>query len=335
MTKNCALDDLISPPKVVNEQHLEEDLTQYFMTTKPPQEVSTEIEGEDSTGVAKDHTLDIKGGWASTNGLDVGRNIHAKDTFLHLTCALFSPRSWLKEGNHWCNLKSEVIRSRHFKCSVCTLKGATVGCFHSNCRQIVHIPCAMKQGWKPTLSQKAYYCSTHLKAITDAKNGKPLVRNIDISRGYEILPVTMELCPCQFCSRAASLKGTSVTSSTNSSDTSSSTCSGDNSNDGVMEDDVDISSRGLLEAGIFCDISTVSTPLSTLASPDDANFLYITRNVDHEDVDSWPAKTNVIPYFCETCTDEKHDGLCAGADSEFGDASRCECAYQVSEPHDT
>ena len=298
MTKKMhLLQDLLSPVHGDDELHLEEDLAPYFME-KTNSHLGASNDGEEGAeDEIKSHELDEKGGWASVYGLDMGRT---NESFVHLVCALFCPRTWLKNNNRWCNLKSEVRRSGHFKCSVCGLKGPTVGCFYSCCRQIVHVPCALKQGWKPSLSQKPYYCLEHMKTVTAAENGNLSVNNIDISRGYEPLPVTMDACPCMSCVRNTS----SITAPICHELTT-----------------LNNANREMIELGIYERSDEVSTPATTLVKSCDTTFLYITRNIDHEDVNSWSCKVNSISKFCD---------LCSGVDcGDNVDGSRCDCAFQV------
>lgn len=313
------LRDLLSSPKVKNDLHLEEDLTRYFRApssiktesgqSRRPEEdgtTSSDDDGDEEDIPNKDavHVLDMTGGWASPYGLALGGP--QKDSFVHLTCALFSPRTWLKNNKQWRNLKSEIRRSRLFKCHLCSLKGATVGCYQSNCRQILHVPCALKLGWKPSLAQKDYYCAAHRKDTNVTQHS-----DVDISRGYESLPVTMDLCPCQLCVPSIESNNTGYS---NSYDPNTST----NEN----------SSHKMMAAGIYPGITKVFSPFSTLASSCHAKFLYITRNVDHEDVNSWPSKVNAIAYYCDSCTQDNSNHLCGGVGA--GDVSRCACAFQVS-----
>lgn len=244
-------------------------------------------------------TLDTEGGWASMYGLDMGR---AKDYFLHLSCALFSPLTRLQNNNNWCNLKSEIFRSRLFKCSECGMRGATVGCFEESCRQIVHVPCAIKQGWKPALScrkVKQYHCAVHREDIVSKEPP-----NIDISRGYENLPVTMDRCPCLSCAQ-------------NELQASSSSSSGSSCNT-----DTNTAVENYVSAGIY-ETESVLSPVATLASPHDVNFCYVTRNIDHEDVDSHSSSSNAISK-CETCARD-----CGDVEDGSGMVTVCECSYKV------
>ena len=319
MTKaHGGLRTLLTAPSQDDDMHLEEDLTEYFLkysVSMIPAQVSEmkEDDAMECTGSTKktkaEYVVDTEGGWASIYGLDTGR---ASDSFVHLTCALFSPRTWLKSGK-WCNVKSETIRSRYFKCSLCGQKGATVGCFHNNCRQIVHVPCAFKQGWKPTLSVKAYFCATHNESIVATATENNFSNNFDISRGYEPLPVTKECCPCASCN-TVDLSHDLASSSSNESVfiPNSRICEKSNSQKGA---------KRMIEVGIYSEADE-SKSMSSLANSHELNFLYTTENIDHDNINSWPSKVNGISYFCDCCVDDSGSCTC-------GINSACACAYQV------
>lgn len=46
------------------------------------------------------------------------------------------------EGEELANLDSELARSRQLKCSVCSRRGAALGCFLPRCRHTYHYACS-------------------------------------------------------------------------------------------------------------------------------------------------------------------------------------------------
>ena len=63
--------------------------------------------------------------------------------WVHWTCALYSPQSF-HDFENWYNVTKEVSRGRRLSCTVCGLKGATIGCIEDGCKVNVHLPCAIK-----------------------------------------------------------------------------------------------------------------------------------------------------------------------------------------------
>lgn len=113
--------------------------------------------------------------------------------FVHFYCALYSPVSWLHNGKNWCNVAQEVRRSFHFTCARCGLKGATLGCMNSKCNYSVHLPCAMEEGWNPSLVNKcSYQCPAHCLQDKDRRNELSQLELKDLSLGREAVEVTVE-----------------------------------------------------------------------------------------------------------------------------------------------
>jgi hypothetical protein len=109
--------------------------------------------------------------------------------WVHYFCALNSPMIWLK-GNVWHNVKSEVRRGTMMQCSYCKLNGATMGCNNAACHYGVHIPCAIKLGWEPSVVFRTpFLCPTHEMKATDI--AEELICENDISNGRETVPVAL------------------------------------------------------------------------------------------------------------------------------------------------
>lgn len=128
--------------------------------------------------------------WMSKNPLYIASNRHA---FVHFYCALYSPLSWLHNGKEWRNVAQEVRRSFHFTCAVCGLKGATLGCMNKRCNYSVHLPCAMAQGWAPSLVNKcSFQCPAHCLQDEDRRNELNQLELYDLSLGREAVEVSAE-----------------------------------------------------------------------------------------------------------------------------------------------
>jgi hypothetical protein len=136
--------------------------------------------------------VDPKGVWASVFPVDLGVT-QSKPAWVHLVCALFSPLTWLR-AFQWHNLKVEIRRSQTLECSVCKKRGATVGCIIQRCKYMIHVPCALSNGWQPTILRKRFTCPFHterqLAGESEIDQSTPYAH--DISKGLEPLPVTME-----------------------------------------------------------------------------------------------------------------------------------------------
>jgi hypothetical protein len=108
--------------------------------------------------------------------------------FIHLHCALASPQVYV-EDNLWYNLQKEVYRSSSLICRDCNDRGATIGCYIRNCSYVLHVPCAMKKGFKVTTYNRTFICPEHDQIhIKQAKLKDKLVEH-DITKGKELLPI--------------------------------------------------------------------------------------------------------------------------------------------------
>ena len=144
--------------------------------------------GDDDTSKLPAYVPDPECIWLSKHPLKVTSVLHKS---VHFYCALFAPLSWLHKGNRWFNVAQEVRRSFHFTCSVCGLRGALLSCNNKKCNYGVHLPCAMEQGWIPSLVNKcSYQCPLHCLQDEDNKNEMTQLERSDISLGRESVEVT-------------------------------------------------------------------------------------------------------------------------------------------------
>ena len=73
--------------------------------------------------------------------------ISNKDSiWVHLTCAIWSPRVYHDSKNRLINVGPEVARSRGLKCTVCNKNGASIGCSEPRCGYTFHFRCALQTG---------------------------------------------------------------------------------------------------------------------------------------------------------------------------------------------
>ena len=125
-------------------------------------------DSDDSDVETTENTLDPSCVWMAKHPLING----GKRTFVHFYCALYSPASWLK-GKRWFNVTKETRRASCFKCCHCGLKGAGIGCLRTRCHYVVHLPCAMEQGWNPSLMHKSsFMCPSHSQAEIDTRHNR-------------------------------------------------------------------------------------------------------------------------------------------------------------------
>ncbi len=95
--------------------------------------------------------------------------------FVHFHCALACPRVWFT-GTEWRNVRREIIRGSSMICTGCGLKGATIGCMVDRCTTVLHLPCAIKEGYLQLRYNAMFYCQDHrlkLKQETEAVNNRP------------------------------------------------------------------------------------------------------------------------------------------------------------------
>jgi hypothetical protein len=64
--------------------------------------------------------------------------------WIHENCAKASPEVYRSKAGNWYNVSVAVKRGRRLKCAGCKEKGATVGCFATNCRRSYHLACTKR-----------------------------------------------------------------------------------------------------------------------------------------------------------------------------------------------
>ncbi|GAQ82577.1 BRCA1-associated RING domain protein 1 [Klebsormidium nitens] len=69
------------------------------------------------------------------------KRVQLASVVVHELCAQWAPNVFF-EGEELANLDSELARSRQLKCSVCSRRGAALGCFLPRCRHTYHYACS-------------------------------------------------------------------------------------------------------------------------------------------------------------------------------------------------
>lgn len=132
--------------------------------------------------------------WISRFGI---RTTNKRRVFVHFYCALTSPRCWFT-GAEWKNVYREVNRGRSMVCNECGHRGATIGCAVDRCSMVLHLPCAIKQGYQQLRYNLNFYCQDHRKTIKEdaAKAQRQAIQQQgrgtfkqDVSRGTENIPI--------------------------------------------------------------------------------------------------------------------------------------------------
>ena len=146
---------------------------------------------EGESEAAKPSTfLDPEGIWASQYSL---KNISKRRSFVHFDCALYAPQISFN-GVDWSNIRKEILRGNTLSCYHCHQRGSTILCNQPRCHYIVHLPCAIKEGFLPSrfVNTSGYYCRIHAKENSEVE--KELDRQVaaDISSGREAIPVLIK-----------------------------------------------------------------------------------------------------------------------------------------------
>jgi hypothetical protein len=132
-----------------------------------------------------DSVLDVNGVWASKHPLK-RKN---RRLFVHFYCALSSPQVSFN-GKSWANVAKEVYRGERLDCSSCGKKGATLGCIDPKCSINMHVPCAVKLGFRRKGFRVGFFCEQHLKQKADQERKTDIEMAGDVSRGREPVAVT-------------------------------------------------------------------------------------------------------------------------------------------------
>ena len=138
-----------------------------------------------------DMNIDPEGVWVSKYPLK--NQWKQRKFWLHYFCALFSPRAMFIEKK-WYNLYKEVQRSSALVCKSCKRNGASVGCYDIRCNFVVHVPCAIQLGWKPSFHKTSneFYCPAHADQYYEEDENVISFLSTDISKGSENFPITMD-----------------------------------------------------------------------------------------------------------------------------------------------
>lgn len=125
--------------------------------------------------------------WVSRYGFKTRR------AFVHFYCAVASPRVWFT-GADWRNVLREVKRSAQLPCRDCGKRGATIGCLVDRCSVVMHLPCALKNGYRQLRYEMNFLCPDHRREaeqkVDRSKQDLMKQRGNDISRGLENIPIT-------------------------------------------------------------------------------------------------------------------------------------------------
>jgi Pre-SET motif/PHD-like zinc-binding domain len=151
----------------------------------------TSLEGsgehEDGERESCPDELDPEGIWASRYSIQNNSN---RRLFVHFNCALYAPQISFN-GVTWSNMRKEIQRGNFLSCFHCRKKGSTILCSQTRCNYIVHLSCAVKEGFRPSrfVNTAGYFCRIH--AAENSAVEKELDKQVesDISLGRETIPV--------------------------------------------------------------------------------------------------------------------------------------------------
>jgi Pre-SET motif/PHD-like zinc-binding domain len=134
--------------------------------------------------------LDPEGIWASRYSI---KSSNKRRSFVHFDCALYAPQISFN-GIEWSNIRKEILRGSTLSCYHCNRKGSTILCSQPRCNYIVHLPCAIKEGFLPSrfVNTCGYYCRIHSKQNMDVETHLDKLVELDASLGRETIPVIME-----------------------------------------------------------------------------------------------------------------------------------------------
>lgn len=93
------------------------------------------------------------------------------DTYVHRLCALWSPEVY-HENDKIRNVMAAVRRGKQLKCSLCGMRGATVGCCVDSCSRTYHIRCAEKAGCDISALEWILTCPEHARSMRNHLQSK-------------------------------------------------------------------------------------------------------------------------------------------------------------------
>ena len=84
-------------------------------------------------------------------------------TFVHELCALWTPEVWLNDQCKFKDLQLAIDRASRHKCSICSDKGAGLGCQVEECKNTYHYLCAKSSGCLLITEHWQMYCPDHME----------------------------------------------------------------------------------------------------------------------------------------------------------------------------
>lgn len=151
----------------------------------------TSLEGsgehEDGERESCPDELDPEGIWASRYSIQNNSN---RRLFVHFNCALYAPQISFN-GLTWSNMRKEILRGNFLSCFHCRKKGSTILCSQPRCNYIVHLCCAVKEGFRPSrfVTTAGYFCRFHTAENSAVEKQLDKQVESDISLGRETVPV--------------------------------------------------------------------------------------------------------------------------------------------------
>lgn len=129
---------------------------------------------------------DIDAVWISRYGMGSGK----KGIFVHFWCAFTCPRAWFTPDRTWKGVHREVTRSSRLKCVDCHKMGAAIGCLVPSCKTSLHLPCALKNGFKISrYSSNNFICRKHRSDMEREDRKKDDKLPSDFTKGKEKIPI--------------------------------------------------------------------------------------------------------------------------------------------------
>lgn len=133
---------------------------------------------------------DVDGIWVSRYSL---MGYGSRRIFVHFFCAATCPRAWFTAERVWKGVSKEINRGRGLKCSECKMGGATIGCFVPSCGVVMHLPCAVKHGFRLSrYTSNNFVCRKHRSEREKEDRKKDSSLPSDFTRGKEKIPIHCE-----------------------------------------------------------------------------------------------------------------------------------------------
>ena len=87
------------------------------------------------------------------------------EIWFHEDCLIWVPCVQLV-GGRLVGLEEAVLQCQDLLCSVCSCRGASVGCTVHGCKMVAHVHCAVQENWDLDMDNFAVRCSKHSKKQT-------------------------------------------------------------------------------------------------------------------------------------------------------------------------